>query len=100
MSNKIDAYSGTAPTLAVRAVARPHDATAPMAQNRAPERDSVALTGEARMLQQVERQARADSGIDENKVAEIRQLLAQGLYQPDPQVIANRLLQMERDYAA
>lgn len=97
MSTKIDAFTGTAPALAVGAVGRPRDAAASAAQHPVREPDTLALTGEARLMQQLERQVRADSGVDERKVAEIRRLLEQDRYQADPQVIARRLLQAERD---
>lgn len=95
MSTKIDAYAGTPPTTAVRATARLQDATSAQAHPAGPADDTLALTGEARQLQQVEQQARAHSGVDESRVAETRLLLAQGLYVSDPQAIAAALLRQE-----
>ena len=53
------------------------------------------LTGEARVMQELEQRVQGESGIDEAKVAEMRRILAQGLYTADPSTIAGRLMQLE-----
>ena len=57
--------------------------------------DSVELTGEARVMQELEHRVQGESGVDEAKVAEMRRILAQGLYNADPAAIAGRLMQLE-----
>lgn len=97
MSNKIDCtpVAPTAPAAPVRPVARSRtDVGAPAAET-GRSSDSVALTGEARTLQKLEKSVQDSSGIDESKVAEMRRILAQGLYSADPQAIAGRLMQLE-----
>lgn len=94
MTLKIDAYTATAPALPVRAVNAARDATAPASMTRPPARreDSVALTVDAQLLQQVQQQAREHSGVDDQKVAEIRRELAEGRYTVDAQAVAARLM--------
>jgi flagellar biosynthesis anti-sigma factor FlgM len=97
MSNKIDPSVGAAAAPApVRPVVRSREHAATGA-NAAPPKsgDSVALTGEAQVMQQLEQRARGESGVDEAKVAEMRRILSQGLYHADPQAIAVRLMQLE-----
>lgn len=98
MSNKIDSHLGPAAAPApVRPLSRSRDgATTTSTAASSPGREeSVALTGEARALQQLEQKVQQDSGVDEAKVAETRRILAQGLYSADPQAIAGRLMQLE-----
>lgn len=100
MSNKID--SQVAPTTApapIRPVTRSRSDASPVATEAAKSGDSVVFTGAARDLQQLERRAKDDSGIDEAKVAEMRRILAQGLYSADPQAIAGRLMSLEHSLA-
>lgn len=96
MSNKIDPPVGPpAATAPVQPVVRSREqATAP---NSTPSRagDSVALTGEAQAMQQLEQRMQEETGVDEAKVAELRRILAQGLYSADPQAIAARLMRFE-----
>lgn len=103
MSNKIESYLGVGPAAAagpVRPVSRSRDSSSTQAQaETAKSGDSFALTGEARVMQQVEQQARSETGVDEAKVAEMRRILAQGLYTADPLAIAGRLMQLERSLA-
>lgn len=64
----------------------------------APAADSVRLTGEAESLQALERQlGSAPAGIDVARVDAIRTSLADGSYRIDPQQIATRLLDLERE---
>lgn len=58
--------------------------------------DSMRLTGEAAGLQALERSlGSASSGIDVNKVNEVRAALADGSYRIDPEQIASRMLALE-----
>lgn len=96
MSNKIDSHVGpAAPAAPLRPVSRSRDQASSVAAEPTRRDAVVALTGEAQALQKLEQAVQQDSGIDEAKVAETRRLLAQGLYSPDPQAIAGRLMQLE-----
>lgn len=100
MSTKIDTSVGPAAAPApVRPVARSGGAGSPAAgaasSPPAKSADSVALTGEARVMQEFEQRVQSDTGVDEAKVAEMRRILAQGLYNADPSAIAGRLMQLE-----
>lgn len=98
MSNKIDSPVGPAAApAAVRPVlARTRDPEADLAPSGpAGGRDSLRLTGEGRVMHELEQRVNKDSGVDENKVAEVRRILAQGLYNADPAAIAGRLMQVE-----
>lgn len=96
MSNKIDSPVGPAPgPAAVRPVARSREQAAQTRTETAGRQDSVAVTGEARVLQQLEQGVQNSSGVDDTKVAEMRRILAQGLYTANPQAIAGRLMQLE-----
>lgn len=101
MSTKIDSSVGpAAPAAPVRPVARSCDAAgsgtaAASSSWSAKSSDSLALTGDAHVMQDLEHRVNAESGVDENKVAEMRRILAQGLYNADPSAIAGRLMQLE-----
>ncbi|TDU32467.1 FlgM family anti-sigma-28 factor [Panacagrimonas perspica] len=98
MSTKIDTSVGPAAAPApVRPVARPDSSGTPASSStsHAKSADSMALTGEARAMQEFEQRVQNDSGVDETKVAEMRRILAQGLYNADPSAIAGRLMQLE-----
>jgi len=99
MSTKIDTSVGPAAAPApVRPVARSGGSGTPAASvtpSNPKSADSVALTGEARAMQEFEQRVQNDSGVDEAKVAEMRRILAQGAYNADPSAIAGRLMQLE-----
>lgn len=60
--------------------------------------DSVRLTGEAEGLQALERElGSVPAGIDLARVNALRSALADGRYQVDPQRIATRMLELDRD---
>lgn len=102
MSNKIDSYLGvgpSAPAGPVRPVSRSRDQAASVPTEAPKSGDSFAITGDARVMQQVEQTARNSTGVDEAKVAEMRRILSQGLYTADPIAIAGRLMQLERSLA-
>ena len=59
--------------------------------------DSIRLTGEAEGLQALERQlGAAPAGIDVARVNALRASIADGSYRIDPQDIATRMLDLER----
>jgi negative regulator of flagellin synthesis FlgM len=57
----------------------------------------VHLTGAARSLAAIEQSARALPAVDEARVAAVKQRLAGGDYEVDPQHVADRLLRLEGD---
>lgn len=60
--------------------------------------DSVRLTGEAESLQALERElGSVPAGIDLARVNALRNSIADGSYQVDPQRIATRMLELDRD---
>ncbi|MFD0739015.1 flagellar biosynthesis anti-sigma factor FlgM [Lysobacter koreensis] len=62
--------------------------------------DSVRLTGEAEGLQALERQlGAAPAGIDVARVNAVRTAIADGSYRVDPQQIASRMLDLDRELA-
>lgn len=61
--------------------------------------DSVTLTDAAARLQKLEAALADHPVVDEQRVADIRQALADGTYRADPERIADKLLALERELA-
>lgn len=61
--------------------------------------DSLKLTDDAVLLQQVERAVAEAPAVDGRRVAEVRQALAEGSYRVDPQTVAAKLARMEWELA-
>lgn len=96
MSQKIDGNFQAAPAL--RTVA---PASKPSVGTDAPARpvnaaDSLKLTGEATSLQAIERELSAAPAIDAQRVQAVREALQNGSYRIDPEAIASRMLDMDR----
>lgn len=66
----------------------------------APAADSVSITDAARRLTALQEQLAAMPEIDAARVTELSQQIDQGKYRANPAAIADRLLQLERDFAA
>ena len=100
MSNKIDSYgpqvATSAPVRARSAEAGGKNAPA-QARESVASSDSVRLTDDAKLLQQAERAAAEAPDVDESRVAQIKQAVADGTYQVDPKAIAAKLARMEWD---
>jgi negative regulator of flagellin synthesis FlgM len=62
--------------------------------------DSVSITDAARRLAALQEQLAAMPEVDAARVTELRQQVEQGKYKANPGAIADRLLQLERDFAA
>ncbi|RUO27423.1 flagellar biosynthesis anti-sigma factor FlgM [Aliidiomarina maris] len=62
-----------------------------------PRQDAVSLTPQAQQLSQLQRRAEGDSGVDEAKVARIKQALASGDYAIDAERLAARIATFEAD---
>ncbi len=101
MSQKIE---GT-PSAAVHSTAQIGGRIAPAGADRskpveaAAPSDSVRLTGEATSLQAIQRELSTAPAIDTARVDAVKQALESGSYRIDPQNIANRMLDMDRQLA-
>lgn len=62
-----------------------------------PRQDAVSLTPQAQQLNQLQRRAENNSGVDEAKVERIKQALAAGDYAIDPERLAARIASFESD---
>lgn len=63
----------------------------------APRQDAVSLTPQAQQLNQLQRRAESNSGVDEGKVERIKQALAAGDYAIDAERLAARIASFEAD---
>ncbi|MAL98316.1 MAG: flagellar biosynthesis anti-sigma factor FlgM [Alteromonadaceae bacterium] len=59
-------------------------------------RDSVSLSARAEAMKQAEQQLRDQPEIDDARVAEIRQALADGTYKVDAEKLAQKMLEMDK----
>ena len=62
--------------------------------------DSVSITDAAHRLAALQEQLSAMPEVDAARVTELRQQIDQGKYKANPGAIADRLLQLERDFAS
>lgn len=62
-----------------------------------PRQDAVSLTPQAQQLNQLQRRAETNSGVDEAKVERIKQALAAGDYAIDAERLASRIASFEAD---
>ena len=62
-----------------------------------PRQDAVSLTPQAQQLNQLQRRAETNSGVDEAKVERIKQALAAGDYAIDAERLAARIASFEAD---
>jgi len=62
--------------------------------------DSLRLTGEAAGLQALQREIKAAPAIDTAKVDAVREALASGTYRINPDVIAERMLELDAQLGA
>jgi len=97
MNQKIEAS-----TVSALRPARVPAASAGRAQAIAPIRasDRLHLTGEAAGLQTLQRELTAAPAIDNTRVAAIREALASGNYQVNPEQIATRMLELDQQLGA
>ena len=100
MSSKIESYGAQVPT----APAKPRavDGVAAGSAGRGPvspviPADSVKLTEDARLMQQLQQQLTQAPAVDGRRVAETRLALAEGRYEVDARRVADKLLRMERE---
>ncbi len=100
MSNKIETY-GPQLTHAATRVKAAASGTAAGGERVAgvAGADSVKLTDDAVLLQQLGQAVAEASPVDGRRVAEVRQALAEGSYRVNPQTVAAKLARMEWDLA-
>ncbi|HTQ98531.1 MAG TPA: flagellar biosynthesis anti-sigma factor FlgM [Candidatus Acidoferrum sp.] len=60
--------------------------------------DRVSMTDDASRLKRIEEHLSAMPDIDHDKVAEIKKAIADGSWTPDPQKIADKLVDFESSY--
>ena len=98
MSNPINGVSrGNIPVTPT--TAKPGSAKSGGAENTsagAPAQDAVNLTNAAESLQELEKSLAADAVISTEKVDAIKAALSEGSYQIDPDLIAEKFLEVER----
>jgi negative regulator of flagellin synthesis FlgM len=102
MSQKIE---GQTPPAALRGVSVPSRVQTAGADRSAPVQatsggDSLRLTGEAASLQTMQRELSSAPAIDTARVQSIRNALEAGTFKIDAQVIADRMLDLERQLGA
>jgi negative regulator of flagellin synthesis FlgM len=66
-------------------------------QQGAQRQDSVSITPQAKQFGKVQEKATAASGIDQNKVDEIKQAISEGKYKVNVEQLARRIMQFEGD---
>jgi negative regulator of flagellin synthesis FlgM len=64
---------------------------------RSPGDDTVKLTGDAMNLHELDRSLAREPSLDAARIARLRQALADGSFSVDGQVVADKLLQSERE---
>ncbi|WP_407351590.1 flagellar biosynthesis anti-sigma factor FlgM [Luteimonas sp. R10] len=100
MSQKIEGspspavVRGTGPAAAGQATRAGAERTRPVEAVAAG--DSVRLTGEAAGLQALQREVAAAPAIDQGRVEAVREALQNGSYKIDPEAIASRMLDLDR----
>lgn len=96
MSNKIETYGPPRAHAPQRVrTAESSGAAGSSAPAAAASGDSLKLTGDAVLLQKLERAVAEAPDFDGGRVAELRLALSQGSYKVDPEAIAARLVRME-----
>jgi len=102
MATKIDAYSAAAssgPASTVRPANVAANGSSSASSPNVQKVDSVKLTPDAVQLQQLEKAVSSIPVTNKDKVAQVRQALADGTYKIDPGAIAGKLARMELDLA-
>lgn len=100
MSNKIETYGPQLASASARVrSAEPGAAAGGERVSGASGSDSVKLTDDAVLLQELERAVNEAPVVDSRRVAETRRALAEGSYRVDPQTVAAKLARMEWELA-
>ena len=102
MSSKIGGVNGSSPTGAIgagRSVQRPQDAATGSTQGSDASNgsnESVQITGAARQLAKLEQALHNLPAVNDAKVAQVSNAIAQGTYSINARQIADQLVQMEK----
>lgn len=97
MSNKIDGGLPVTPLLRSAGATTRAPATSSEPTESVPAMDSLRLTGEATSLLAQQREIAANPAFDEAKVAAVRRALEDGSYRIDAGIIADAMLQTDRE---
>lgn len=100
MTTKIDAYSAAAASGQANAVRPANNAAGGGAGSGSVQRvDSVKLTPDAMQLHDLEKSIASIPVTNRERVAQVRQAIANGTYKIDPKAVASKLTRMEWDLA-
>ena len=101
MSSKIQGYGPQAPVVTGGAKSAPVERTAgddpKVPAVTPPTRDSVTLTSSARQLQKLAEAVAAAPATSADRVAAVKQAVAQGTYEVNAERVADRLLAADRE---
>lgn len=98
MTQKIENYGpqlNPQTTRITRSGSASESATATTGTSSVPPGDSLSLTAGAQQMQQIEQAIAETPDVDQQRVDEIRQSLADGSYRVDSQAVASKLARME-----
>jgi negative regulator of flagellin synthesis FlgM len=93
--NSVSTTDPITPATGEAAAASTAGATLPETQQSAPGVDLVDVAQTEALLQSITQAASAVPGIDQTKVAELKQAIASGTYQANPQALAQKLVELE-----
>lgn len=66
-------------------------------QAASPRADSVSLTPQAQQMSRLTKKAEGTTGIDEDKVAQVKKAISEGKYQINAERLASKIATMEKD---
>lgn len=93
--NSVSTTDPITPAAGEAAAAGSAGAASTQIQQSAPEVDLVDVAQTEALLQSITQAASAVPGIDQSKVAELKQALASGTYQANPQALAQKMVELE-----
>lgn len=101
MSSKIQGYGPQAPVVTGNAKSAPVERTSSDEQKvqavTPPARDSVTLTSSARQMQKLSEAVAAAPATSAERVASVKQAVAQGTYEVNAERVADKLLAADRE---
>ncbi len=95
MPDPINSVTTTEPITPAAGEAGSTGATAPLVPTSAPSADVVDVAQTEALLQSITQAANSVPGIDQAKVAELKQAIASGTYQANPQALAQKIVELE-----
>ena len=93
--NSVSTTNPIAPAVGDAGAANSTAAAAPQTAASAPGADLVDVGQTEALLQSIIQAANAVPGIDQSKVAELKQAVASGTYQANPQALAQKIVELE-----